>query len=119
MYDLKNIDQKFYYSNSYDGSVNKYRSGCGTLLIFRENNWWINSIEPYGWFQRCFRYWLGRGSLDDKRQVAKGKRIVSRFKDLMIILFQLKLNKCYCIGPTGTRCCNNVRFWLYFGRDDG
>ena len=47
---LKDINQKYYYSNYYDPSVNKYGVKCGTSLRFWENNGWIHSIDPYGWF---------------------------------------------------------------------
>ena len=40
-----------------------------------ENTGWINSIDPYCWFQWYFKYWLDRRSLDDKRQIARWKRI--------------------------------------------
>ena len=43
---LKNIDPKYYCSNYYDVSVK-----CRTLLQFWENNGWVHSIDPYGWFQ--------------------------------------------------------------------
>ena len=73
---LKHIDQKYYCSsydcsvdkfgvNKYDCSVNKY----GSIRIW-ENKGLINEIEPYGWFQWCFRNRLGRRSDDDERQVA-------------------------------------------------
>ena len=41
-------------------------------------------MDPYDWFQCYFRYWLGRRSLDDKRQMARWNRIVSRFKGKLI-----------------------------------
>ena len=34
----------------------------------------------YAWFQWCFRYWLGRRSLDYERQIHRSKGIVGRFR---------------------------------------
>ena len=82
--ELKNIDQKYYYSNYYDVSVNKYGVKCGTSLRFWENKGWIHSIDPHGWFQWYFRYWLGRTSVDDERQINRWKKIVSRFKGKLV-----------------------------------
>ena len=81
--ELKNIDQKYYCSDYYDVSVNKYGVKCGTSLRFWENKGWIHSIDTYGWFQWYFRYWLGRRSIDDERQ-NRWKKIVSRFKDKLV-----------------------------------
>ena len=72
---LKNIGAKFYASDYYDVNVNKCVK-CGTSLRFWENKGWINKIDPYGWFQWYFRYWLGRRSKDDKRQINRRKKIV-------------------------------------------
>ena len=47
---LKNIDQRFYCSNYYDVSINKYGVKCIKSLRFWKNNGWINKIDPYGWF---------------------------------------------------------------------
>ena len=44
----------------------------------------INPLDLYGWFQWYFRYWLGRRSVDDKRQSNRWKGIVSRFKGKLI-----------------------------------
>ena len=82
--ELKNVGQNYYCSNYSDVSVNKYGVKCGTSLRFWENKGWINSMDPYGWFQWYFRYLLRRRYLDDKRQIARWKKIVSRFKSKLV-----------------------------------
>ena len=75
---LKNIDAKFYTSDCYDVNVNKYGVKCGTSLRFWKNKGWINEIDPYGWFQWYFR------SKDDKIQINRWKKIVSRFRGKLV-----------------------------------
>ena len=42
-------------------------------------------IDPFGWFQWCFRYWLGkRAEEDDERQIKGWKKIVSRFRGKLV-----------------------------------
>ena len=81
---MKDIDQKYYCSSYYDVSVNKCGFKCGTSLRFSKNKGWINEIDPYGWFRWYFRYWLGRRSKDDERQINRWKGIVSRFKGKLV-----------------------------------
>ena len=77
---LIDVDPKFYRSDYYDVNVYKYGVKCGTLLRFWENKGWISKIDPFGWFQWYFRYWLSRRSSDDERQIDRWKKIVSKLK---------------------------------------
>ena len=80
---MEGIDKKYYASDFYDVSVNKYDVECGTSLRFWENKGWINKIDSYGWFQWYFRYWKGRRSEHDQRQINRWNRTVSRFKGIL------------------------------------
>ena len=53
--ELKDIDQKYYCSNYYNVSVNKYGVKCEAWLRFWKIKGWINFIDPSGWFQWYFR----------------------------------------------------------------
>ena len=81
--ELKNIDKKYYCSDFYDVTLNYYGVKVGTLLRFWENKGWINKIDPYGWFQWYFRYFNGRRSNDDKRQINRWKKTFSRFVGIL------------------------------------
>ena len=83
-YEFKSIDQNYYCSIVNDVNVNKYKAKYGTVLRFWKNKGWINSIYPYDWFEWYFSHWLGRRSLDDERQIARWKKILSIFKGELV-----------------------------------
>ena len=55
-----------------------------TSLRFWKNKAWINKMDPYGWFQWYFRYWLGRRSKGNERQINRWKGSVSSFKGKLV-----------------------------------
>ena len=98
---LKNIDKSLYARSYYQVTVNKYSVKCGTSIRFWESKGWINEIDPYGWFQWYCRYWLGRRSNDDERQIKRWERIVSRFKGVLVKMIKDKGAKFdhYSVSP--------------------
>jgi len=55
----------------YDARKNKFQEHCGGGLDMWENSGWISPQDPYGWFQWYCRFFLGRRSTDDDRQIAR------------------------------------------------
>ena len=98
---LKIIDAKFYASDYYVVNVNKCGVKTGTSLRFWEDKGWINKIDPYGSFQWHCRYWLGRRSKDDERQINRWKKIVSRFRRKLVKMIKDVVSKFddYSISP--------------------
>ncbi len=71
----------------YDKKRNKYNIKCGTSLEFREHKWWIKAQDPYGRVQRYCRFYLGRRTADDDRQIKRRKALAwptGRFKNHLI-----------------------------------
>lgn len=65
-------------STKADESLNKYKIKSRQSLQVWKANGWINKQDPKGWFQWYCRYYNGRRSSDDKRQINRWRSFVSR-----------------------------------------
>jgi len=64
--------KRMLHSKVYDPSVNQYGVRCGGGLDMWETSGWISAQDPYGWFQWYCRFYLGRRTADDERQISRG-----------------------------------------------
>ena len=103
--ELDGLDKKYYASDFYDVKLNCYGVEVGRSLRFWESKGWINKMYPYGWFKWYFRYWKGRRSNDDIRQINRWKRIINRFVGI--------LNKLISEGKDSKKIRQILLHWCY------
>ena len=80
-------------SPDYEKNVNKYKVKCGSELEDWEDKGWMNKQDPYGWFQWYCRFYMGRRSDDDERQIKRWLNFAGpkgRFKKQLINMVKNK-----------------------------
>ena len=74
-------------SQVYNKKINKYGVKSGTSLELWEEKDWIKAQDPYGWVQWYCRFFKGRRSPDDSRQIRRWKNFAGtkgRFRNQLI-----------------------------------
>lgn len=83
---FKGLDKSFYASRRYKIPTNKYKVKAGQDQVAWERSGWINPQDPRGWFQWYCRFFLGRRTEDDERQIGRWDRCTGqkgRWKNIL------------------------------------
>ena len=72
---FKGLKEEMYLSKKYNKLINKYKVVAGTNQAFWEEKGWIEKQDPRGWFQWYCRFYKGRRSYDDVRQIKRWQGI--------------------------------------------
>mmetsp|Transcript_76694 Transcript_76694/g.112333 ORF Transcript_76694/g.112333 Transcript_76694/m.112333 type:complete len:291 (+) Transcript_76694:85-957(+) len=84
---FKGLSPKQYKNGTYRGDVNKWGVECGGALDMWESSGWISNLDPYGWFQWYCRFYQGRRTSDDIRQISRINGVAGpkgRFRNQLI-----------------------------------
>mmetsp|Transcript_17545 Transcript_17545/g.42841 ORF Transcript_17545/g.42841 Transcript_17545/m.42841 type:complete len:304 (+) Transcript_17545:76-987(+) len=84
---FKGVPARAISNGKYNADVNKWGVECGGALDMWESHGWISNIDPFGWFQWYCRFFLGRRSTDDARQISRWSGVAGpkgRFRNQLI-----------------------------------
>ena len=68
--------------DSHRAELNLFLVNASKPLSYWREKGWIWECDPRGWFQWYCRYWMGRRSGDDERQVARWKAMTRHVAQL-------------------------------------
>jgi hypothetical protein len=68
---FRHIPEILLSNTSYDVRLNHFNVKAGSTLHDWESHGWIKAQDPYGWVQWYCRFYQGRRSPDDQRQIQR------------------------------------------------
>lgn len=111
----KRIDESLLTQTKQDKTINKYQVISGTSLEYWESRGWIKSQDPYGWVQWYCRFYEGRRTADDERQIERWLAFAGpngRFRRALINKIKRKRKKYndYSVSPVIRQ---GLQHWAY------
>jgi hypothetical protein len=111
----KDIPEDFLSSTKCNLKINKYKVKSGQALETWESSNWIKEQDPYGWVQWYCRFFKGRRSDDDLRQIRRWKSFAGpngRFRKRLINMIKNQ-NKEYDDYNVGPVIRQGLQHWAY------